>query len=353
MYPFDYHCGKEFTAPLREKRSRNIKGIELEISDYGAEEYLSTLVDEYIIYDAETAYEVNETNVDAVVENDGSVAWEVILRADTMKPIFQKIKKINTELNPNTVNNESGTSAHIHLNREYCHNQGIHSIDIQKAAEWLAYPMFLFSGRTREKMNNWARSILPCELEDDLLTRATLVDRMECSYNRYNIMNLNNSKTYELRIFSNKCNFDYKTLRFYWEFSDMLMDLASNMVGKSYKEHLDECIEFVDDFMLSKPRRRKFYNKYGMDSIFLDSEQLNHIALLKQFDRIDARIKQFERIINGDHHREEIAMSYLRMTRDINSQEGMNVGMSFNPARCDFEELAEIARQITRNNLDL
>lgn len=353
MYAFDYHCGKEFTAPLTEKRSKNIKGIELEISDYGAEENVDALVDDYVIYDAETAYEVDERNVDAVVENDGSVAWEIILRADTMKPIFRKIKEINTELNPNTVNNESGTSAHIHLNREYCHNKGIHSLDIQKASEWLAYPMFLFSGRTRERMQNWARSILPCELEDDLLTRAKLVDRMDCSYNRYNLLNLNNSKTYELRIFSNKCNFDYRTLKFYWEFSDMLIDLSANMVGKSYENNLNECISFVDDFMLSKPRRRKFYNKYDMDSIFLDADQLNHIAILKQFDRIDARIKQFERILNGEHRREEIAMSYLRMTRDINSQEGMNVGMSFNPARCDFEELAEFARRITRNNLNL
>lgn len=351
FYPFGYHEAGHIVAPRQEDLHKNIKGLELEISDYGAHDYISNLVNDGIVIDEDTDGCFDKEYI--AVERDGSVEWELIFQATSNRNLLRNLKDVNKQLNPHTVDNHQGTSAHIHLNREYLQKQGVFNIDLQKIGEFLAYPLYLFSGRNEHYMNEWARSQLPCELEDDLLTRAKFVDRLNnVSYNRYNIFNFNPTNTCELRIFSNYCDFDYKTIRLFLEVADLLIKGARFMEGKSYTENIDEIITFVDDYMRKYPRRNFIYEKYDMDSIFLSGEELRHISILKQWESINSRIRNFEHRIENQNH-EENTLSFIRMVRDINSRQGLDLDWTINPVTIDFEDECMNIRNIIRRNLQL
>lgn len=350
---FSYHCSKHITAPDEEKMDKNIKGLELEIDDYDAADYLEDLIYDDIVTSPE-----NEGNTDEriAIEYDGSVDWELIFRADTIRPLLDGIKKLNQYgLHEENICNSAGTSCHIHYNRQYLNNREIDRVAMQQAVEFNGMLMYLFSGRSEQTLREWCRTSLACSIEDDLLTKAKLIDRInDISYNRYNIINFGGRNTDELRIFSNKCNFDYKTIRFYLEYSDMIVELADMMKEKSYEEHLDECVEFVDTFMTSRPRRKIFYDRYNIDSILLSSEELAQIRIIKLWNKINSRIENFEQRIENQSNYDN-SLSFIRLVRDLNSQmygeEPINI--VFNPTRADYESLTEDIREQYRRRYDL
>ena len=46
--------------------------------------------------------------------------------------------------------------------------------------------------------------------------------------------------------------------------------------------------------MLSKPRRKIFYNKFNLDTILLKKDDLAHIRIIKLWDKVDSRVQTFE-----------------------------------------------------------
>ena len=354
---FGYHCAKHVTSPLDSKLNKNIKGLELEINNMNDVVYdsLDELCDDYHIVTYDNEDEIDYKSQNIAIEEDGSVDYELVFRADTIKYLMERIKLLNEYgLNPDNVENTAGTSAHIHYNRAYLNNKGIYAMSMQKAAEFCGYPAFLISGRTKNRMNNWARTILPLEIEADLLSKAQAIDRLDSvSYNRYNIMNFNPSNTYELRIFSNKCGFDYANIKLYLEFSDIIADIAEEMGENiSYEENIETPTDIVDSFFKSKPRRRKWFDKYNMDSIFLSKKELEHVQLIKKFEAVDDRIKRFESLMEN-HTYDANVLSFIRMIRDIQTQQGIEVDIRFNPSRMDFESLNQEVRDNIRRNFDL
>lgn len=352
---FSYHCSKHIVRPDDKKLDKNIKGLELEISDWRCGVNLENLIyDGYIVCpENEDEIDIKEQNI--AVEYDSSVEWELIFKADTIRPLMSRIKDINMELNPETVNNHRGTSAHIHMNRQYLENEDIYAMDMLKAGEWSSFQAFLISGRDPEKMQSWCRSILPCEIDANLLEKSKLVDRLnDISYNRYNLMNFNNSATIEYRLFSNYCNFDYKTIKMYIEYTDMLAELAKTMQGQSYTSEFETAVNVVDDFMTKYPRRRKFYEKYNMDSIFVTKEELLHIQQVKLFEQIEDRIKRFENMRENQTYENNV-LSFIRAVRDVNQTlyDYDNINIRFRPSNADFESLTEELRQNSRRILNL
>ena len=352
---YSYHCSKHIVRPDDAKLDKNIKGLELEISDYDCEDNLENLIYDGYITCPENEDEIADEHRNIAIEYDGSVAWELIFKADTIRPLMSRVKDINQELNPKTVVNSRGTSAHIHLNRQYLYNQGINTLDMLKAGEWTGFPAYLISGRNREKMENWCRSTLPCNIDENLLTKSKLVDRLnDISYNRYNMMNFNNSNTIEYRLFSNYCNFDYKTIKMYMEYTDMISKLAELMHNKSYQDEFETAVEFVDEFMTKYPRRRKFYEKYNMDSIFVTREELLHIQQVELFERVEDRIKRFERMRENQTYDNNV-LSFIRAVRDVNQElfEFEPLDINVNPSNMDFESLTEELRENSRRILNL
>lgn len=349
---FSYHCSKHITKPEEKKLGKNIKGLELEIDDRDAFDALDNLIYDDIVTSPE-----NEGSTDnrIAIEYDGSVDWELVFRADTIKPLMENIKVLNQYgLNPENISNSSGTSCHIHYNRRYLEEKKeVYRLDLQKSSEFNSFPMYLFSGRTEDTMGEWCRSTLATDITDDLLTKARLIDRIQdISYNRYNIMNYNGDRTNELRIFSNRCNFDYKTIRFYLEYSDMLVDLAKLMRGKSYEEHIDECVEFIDEFMLSRPRRKVFYDKFNLDTILLKKDDLANIRIVKLWDKVDSRVRTFENRIERQNNYNN-SLSFIRMVRDINQTIDEPLSIVFNPQRPNYDDLSNEVREQVRRMYDL
>lgn len=349
---FSYHCSKHITRPEEKKLTKNIKGLELEIDDRDAFDFLDDLIYDDIITSPKNE---GNTNNEIAIEYDGSVDWELVFRADTIRPLMKNVRILNEYgLNPENIANSSGTSCHIHYNRRYLEEKKeVFRLDLQKAVEFNSFPMYLFSGRTENTMGEWCRSTLATDISDDLLTKSKLIDRINnISYNRYNIVNYNGERTNELRIFSNHCSFDYKTIKFYLEYSDMVVDLAKLMKGKSYEQHIDECVEFIDDFMLSRPRRKIFYDKYNLNTILLKQQDLEHIRIIKLWDKVDKRINNFENRIESQNNYNN-SLSFIRMVRDINNTIDEPLSIVFNPQRPNYNDLSGEVREQVRRMYDL
>jgi hypothetical protein len=171
ILPFPYHCTpNSIIIPFYEDKYKNIKGLELEISDedYMVEQALSELEEKHIIATPNNWANPFHEIANIALEEDNSVKYELIFRAQTNNKIMEEIEKIQ-ELET-YVNNHTGTSAHIHMNRTYIEEElGLAEIDITKAAEFLSYPLFLISGRKKQTAHEWARSTLPCPIEVKLL----------------------------------------------------------------------------------------------------------------------------------------------------------------------------------------
>ena len=121
---------------------------------------------------------------------------------------------------------------------------------------------------------------------------------------------------------------------------------------RSYEEDIETPTDIVDSFFKSKPRRRKWFDKYNMDSILLSKKELEHVQLIKKFEAVDDRIKRFESIMEG-HTYDANVLSFIRMIRDIQTQQGIEVDIRFNPSRMDFESLNQEVRDNIRRNFDL
>lgn len=276
-YSFEYNDREEkrFLQPCR-NLDKNIKGVEFEVNDKNQEK-TNKLIDELIekreicSKDTQNVYEEHKKLVNSTLSYDNTVHHEIVLQANKARTIMQKIKKINTFLSPETITNKDGTSMHIHLNRQYLSNENIDDIDMVKAGEAISHVLYNLSGReTKTELDRWVRTrISTLPLYTPIMTRSQLVDRISLSGDEdyvhhpghYKMINVHNSATVELRIFSNKHNFDYNHSKICLELTDVIVDIAKTMKNLSYSNNYEIPIEIVEDFFNSNQRRRKYYDE--------------------------------------------------------------------------------------------
>ena len=312
---YSYHSSKHITKPR--SCDYNIKGLELEISDENSAEILDTMIENNVLIAPRNENEKHICNVS--IEYDGSVYRELIFKACSNKKLLEQVKIISEYLNGNIRNGHS-TSAHIHYNKKYLQKRGIDTLDVVKSAEFLAPILYKISGRDENSIR-WAKSIIRYRIEiddDDLYKRASIVDEIDDPYDeRYSIINTENYKTLELRIFSNYCNFDYKTIKLYLETSDFILDLAEFMHNKSYKNNFNECINKTKGFFL-KRNRIQFYNKHNLDIFFMSLKDRQIRYLTIQLDEVKNAFNKIKK--NFTPNDMESAKHILRTLRNLNSK---------------------------------
>lgn len=311
---YGYHCSGHFTQPRRS--SGNIKGLELEISDYDCGDLLDELIEENILTVPSNETEDKEFYI--AVEDDGSVFKELIFKASCNSTLLKGVKKLSEELH-GKIHNGSGTSCHIHINNRYLDSKGISQLDLTKSAEFLAPILYSISGRSSTSMRDWANSIIRHEINIDnvdLFERCKHVDRIDClDYERYRIVNVNPCNTTEIRIFSNRYGFDYDYIKMYLETTDFIMDIAEYMNGKNYVEEYDKLIEMCKLFF-GKRKYKKIRERHNLDIYFLNEieRRLKTLEMKKEYilDYFD-KFQNMHFIDNLNRH-----MELLRMLRNIN-----------------------------------
>lgn len=337
---FSYHSStaSRMLRPVEELRDENIKGIELEI--YSNDDYptmLSNLVDtnDVICYD-------NRMNAsdrgNIVLESDCSVNAELICQADLNDKIMEMIRRLNKELNPDTITNRHGVSSHIHLNRRYLSTLGLHQRDIIKAGEFFNEILFKISDRTHDDFNQWTRSILKCPLEDNLVKKAKHIDNNNFrSSGRYNIVNIEPSNTIEFRIFSNYHNFNYDKTQLFLEFCDHIIDVAEMMQGKKYTENVDTIVDMTNEWFEATPYRKDIYIRNDLNNILLTEEQM----LLEEKRILQVKVtNMFDNFLAATFDNEiEREKEFWRILRRINSRYGHSFNQTITLGNIDYEHV--------------
>lgn len=309
---YGYHNSKHITTPRR--TSGNIKGIELEISDYDCYDSLDYLIDEGILT---TPYNESNSNQNIAVEEDGSVYRELVFKACSNRTILDRLKPLEECLHD--IDNGHGTSCHIHLNNSFLTDNGIEKIEIAKATEFLYPILYKISGRNMNSLR-WCRSFIGFEENDyNLYKRTKDIDDITSNFfdSRYNVVNTDSRNTTELRIFSNYYCFDSKHIKMYLETADFIMKLAKEMKDKSYDEDFEFAFNESKKFF-EKRRYKDLFERHNLGVYFASAEEQREFVIKDKFQKLIERIQFFnafkEREGQSDY---EIKLSFLRVIRDF------------------------------------
>ena len=351
--PFPYHCTPNvIIKPFDEDKLKNIKGLELEISDedYIVEQALAELADNNIIATPNNWNNPHNELPKISLEEDGSVKYELIFKAQTNEKLLSELEKI--KILGEIVENSTGTSAHIHINRAYIEEElGLTETDIIKAAEFLSYPLFLISGRIKETAHEWARSQLSCRIEANLAEKAKHVDRLtEVRYAKHNFVNCLPENTIELRIFSNKCNFNKNVINMYLETVDFIIELAEYMKDKKYNKELKNLIPLCKNHFEKFDDALDFFDtKEEIMDTFKEPETLIKEAIKNEWIEVDNHISRFMHHTRTEPRTYETIRRFISLIRILNREYECNYDYNINPETTDVKKIAsEIRKDIRR-----
>lgn len=349
--PFPYHgTPNVIINPFNEDEFKNIKGLELEISDenYIVEQLLAELAANNIIATPDNWKNPFIETPNISLEEDSSVKYELIFKAQTNEKLLAELEKIKTL--EEIVENTTGTSAHIHINRAYIEDKlGLTEIDIIKSAEFLSYPLFLISGRIKETAHEWARSQLRCKIESNLTEKAKCVDKLtDVRYVKHSMVNCQPGDTIELRIFSNKCNFNKNVIKMYLETVDFIIELADYMKDKKYNKELKNLIPLCKNHFEKFGSLLDFFDtKEKILDNFKEPETLIKEAIKNEWIEIDNYISRFMHSARTELRTYDTIRRFISMVRTINREYECNYDFNINPETTDVIKIAsEIRRDI-------
>ena len=309
---YGYHCSEHVIEPR--KTTANIKGVELEISDYDCGEILDDMIERNLLTVPSNESEKKEYTI--AIENDSSVYKELIIKACCNDTLFKHFRMLEKELH-NEIDNGSGTSCHIHINNDFLQEKNIKQEDIVKATEFLAPLLYTISERSSSAYYDWCHSRIDFNTsEPTLFERVEKVDdiRIDNYCDRYNIVNPKR-KTTEIRIFSNRCGFEYRTLKLYIEMIDFIIEIAEEMKDKLYEEEFDNLIEKIEAFF-NKRNRKEFISKYQLEPFFLKEGEYHRARLMSRIGRVKEKFENIREQYNEVHDNFNLYIRLLRIFRD-------------------------------------
>lgn len=309
---YGYHCSEHVIRPR--KTTANIKGVELEISDYDCGEILDDMIERNLLTVPSNESEEKEYTI--TVENDGSVYKELIIKACCNDSLFKHFRMLEEELH-GEIDNGSGTSCHVHINNDFLQEEGIRQEDVVKATEFLAPLLYTISERDSSAYYDWCHSRIDFNTsEPTLFERVERIDdiRIDNYCDRYNIVNPKR-KTTEIRIFSNRCGFEYKTLKLYIEMIDFIIEIAKEMRDKLYGEQFDNLIEKIETFF-NKRNRKEFIQRYQLEPFFLKEGEYQRARLMSRIGRIKEKFENIRHQYNEVNDNFNLYIRLLRIFRD-------------------------------------
>ena len=360
---FEYNSyeAREYLVPQRSKTDTNIKGIELEISDLtdptSVNSQIDKVIDKKIVCSYDTMYEYSRKYANCIWTYDGTVEQgELVIQAERPRNLALKMKMLNKYLNPDTVNNTSGTSVHIHMNNQYLRNLDMEDIDMIKAGESIASTLYSISGRhTLAELNDYVKTRLDVPYTMPIALRCKYIDALtidpHLDYERnpghYMMINIQNNNTTEIRMFSNYHNFNYDRIKLFLESCDMIKDIALAMKDLSYATNYEIVLDIVQDFYTKNRRRKKYLSEIN-DSILSDKRIIREYEMSRIIEDINKRFERVMYSVDEDYR----YINTLRALRDISTQYGVTYdGMiDLNSSSIDIDEIrTTLQAQLLRN----
>lgn len=344
---YGYHDSKHITKPR--KSSGNIKGIELEISDYDSGYLLDELIAEDILTAPSNEHRDKEYTIS--IEDDGSVYKELIFKASCNSTLLKGVKKLSERLHGN-ITNGHGTSCHIHINNAYFQALGLTRKDIVKSAEFLAPILYRISGRDESSYFDWAPSAIHTNIEDtDLFKRVNPIETSLTTNNgKYSLVNTGPFHTTEIRIFSNYYNFDYDYIKMYLETVDFIIELAKFMKGKSYIDEYDKIFQLTKNFF-EKRRYTRIYVEQSLGDFFLNEEERKKQRLEQKLRFFKEKMRELKGMWSTNNN--ENCIILLRTLRRFDETYGLDCDIKFNINEINLEEIENKILEKIENEFEL
>lgn len=292
MMTFGYHSCSAGDLLRPRSTDGNIKGIELEISDSSVRDILQDLINENHVIDESNISSAGSKEYTIIAEDDGSVWVELVFKACNNRTLLQGVKMLSEAFNGEVDNNHE-TSCHIHLNDRHLSSRGLTKTDIMKATEFLFPILGAISGRGGDYQ--WAKPIV--SLDMNLFERCRRIDDLDCDDYRYHDdryygCNVTNDNTTEIRIFSNYYNFNYDYIKMYIETADFIIDLAEEMVGKSYHNYYELALEKTKEHF-EKRKYKDIFEIHDLGKFFLSPEEQRKRFYNQELKKFNREYNQF------------------------------------------------------------
>lgn len=344
MMTFSYHSCDADELLRPRSTDGNIKGIELEISDYSVRDTLQELINSNHVIDETNINSAGEKDYTIIAEDDGSVWVELVFKACNNRTLLQGVKMLS-EAFDGKVDNNNETSCHIHLNNRHLRSRGIRKTDIMKATEFLFPILGAISGRQGDYQ--WAKPMI--SLNKNLFERCRSIDDLDSEDYRYHDdryygCNVTNSNTTEIRIFSNKYNFNYDYIKMYIETADFIIDLAEEMLGKSYHKNYELALEKTKEHF-EKRKYKDIFEKHDLGKFFLSPEEQRRRFYNQELEKFNREYAQFTRyhiegISEENRYTTTNWMTFLRIIRNYYREEYGRIKFDIN--NFSYEEVFEL-----------
>lgn len=343
MMTFGYHSCTAGDLLRPRSTDGNIKGIELEISDSGVRDILQELIDTNYIIDESNISSAGNKDYTIIAEDDGSVWVELVFKACNNRTLLQGVQMLSEAFHGEVDNNRE-TSCHIHLNNRHLSSRGVTKTDIMKATEFLFPILGAISGRDGDYQ--WAKPMV--SLDMNLFERCREIDDLDCDDYRYHDdryygCNVTNSDTTEIRIFSNYYDFNYDYIKMYIETADFIIDLAEEMLGKSYHDYYENALEKAKEHF-EKRRYKNIFQSHDLGKFFLSPEEQRKRFYNEELRKFNQEYKSFIRYhVKGvtEEHRYDInnLKMFMRLLREYYRKEYGKIEL--NIMDFDYKEIFE------------
>lgn len=343
MMTFSYHSCSADDLLRPRSTDGNIKGIELEISDSSVCDILQELINENHVIDETNKINAGDKDYTIIAEDDGSVWVELVFKACNNRTLLKGVKMLSEAFHTE-VDNNNETSCHIHLNNRHLRSRGVNKTDIMKSTEFLFPILGEISGRQGDYQ--WAKPMV--NLDMNLFERCRRIDDLDSEDYRYHDdryygCNVTNSNTTEIRIFSNKYNFNYDYIKMYIETADFIIDLAEEMHGKSYHSNYELALEKTKEHF-EKRKYKDIFERHDLGKFFLSPEEQRkrfYNEELRKFNREYAHFVRYyiQDISEQNHYHINNIVAFLRIIRNYYREEYGRI--KFNISNFNYEEVFE------------
>ena len=294
-----------------------IYGVELEIGELEDAGIMESLISDGLIECSDTA----RAPIQLEYEAQSDVEYELVFNADSKENILTRLEEIQV-IRADCYQHRQ-CSCHIHSNRYYIENVlKLDEMEFFKAAEAVAPFIYGVSGRDYDAWTEWTPSKV--SINENFIDRFNYIDEVKSASanggSRYELCNLENTKTLEIRGFSNYFNFDIDAIALYLDIvSDLIPAIALKMKGKRYKEHYVEVIAELQRFIKK--------HRVILDEIY-DDYRAHSLDYYLNFDVSAIKREQTA------HNMERAIMRYQRINKYLEEgREYMDMGNKTNGAR--------------------
>ena len=240
---------KSNSAPVGDVNG-NIIGLELELTGFGTYSGLNAAIDDGVLETSDSG----RAYIQLEYEAQSNVEFEAVFNADAPENVMERVRELNRYI-AGDFGNHRACSAHVHVNRAHLENIGVNGLDYYRAAEALAPFIYAISGRNEDAWESWCESRVNVFLHPaDRLKHVDAAEpRTREEYGgdaRYELCNMQNSKTIEIRGFSNYYDINTELIEVYIEIADDLIpSLALKMAGKEYAKNPEILFKSVERFI--------------------------------------------------------------------------------------------------------